>query len=357
MLAIDDATLIECVKANKIYGVVLSSSWKDPETGKWRSWFRDARWGQPSAQHFRDLVDKAVAKLRRAVPQVKILHKFHSYLNILDDDVEKYRDSWMIDQNGKMLTSPPYRECFYPTMTNTFGKGLFEMIRKIMEEHKVDGIYWDEFIGPGAGYSMMIPHVTFDKWDGYTALIDLKSKKILKTAAKIRILSDPWVKEAIRRITSNGGLLLANAQPCMPYYNLIKFPRMVETNDRALRMLESNLYSPLGYTSGNTPSISVIRERLEYGGVPLRSSLNSKWPVMSLFFPLTPIEIHRGWLLAEERLITARSGKYAWDTKTAATLYKFNARGKQIEAKQVTVPAEGLDIVVPDDGLVILVRS
>ena len=74
-------------------------------------------------------------------------------------------------------------------------------------------------------------------------------------------------------------------------------------------------------------------------------------------FPLTPIELHDGWILAQERLITARSGRFAWDTPVAGTLYKFNANGKQVEKKQVTVPVQGLDIVVPDDGLVILIRS
>ena len=132
---------------------------------------------------------------------------------------------------------------------------------------------------------------------------------------------------------------------------------MVETNDRASRAFETNLYSPLCYTSGGTPSIATIRQRLEHGAIPLRITLRGKWPILGLFYPLTPIEIHRGWILAEERLITARSGKFAWDTKATGTLYLFDAKARQVEKKQVTVPADGLDIVVPDGGLVVLERQ
>ena len=357
IISIDDEKLIECVKTNKIYSVILTNTWTDPDTGQRRSWFTNARWGQPETVYYRQLMDKAIAKLRRTVPQVKILHKFHTYLNILDDNNDRFRDSWMIDQSGKLLIYGRYRECLYPTLNNTFGQALFEMIRIIMEEHKVDGLYWDEFNGPGAGDEMLIPYSTFEKWDGYTGVVDAKTKQVIATAGKVRILSADWIKEATRRLESYNGLLMANAMPCLPEYNAIKFPRMVEAFDRAARTLEGNLYSPLCYIRGDRPSIAVIRNRLEYGGIPLRSSFGSKWPVVGMCFPLTPIELHRGWILAEERLITARSGRFAWDTQTSGTLYKFNADGKQVETKAVIIPAHGLDIVVPDDGLVILIRS
>ncbi len=372
VLEIDDAKLIEYVKANRIYAVSLTSSWKDPQTGKWHSWFVDSRWPQPSAKYYRQLVTDSIAKLRRTVPHVKILHKYHTYLNVVDDDIDKYADSWMIDHNGQMLTYGQYRECFYPTLTNRFGKAMFDMITKVMEEHKPDGLYWDEFNGPGAADNMLIPYSTFDKWDGHTAVIDPKTKQIITTAGLVRLLSADWVAEALRRLESYDGLLLANAQPCLPEYNIIKFPRRVETNDRVTRMLEANLYSPLGKPSGHTPSISVIRQHLELGGITIRGPIANKWPVVGFFFPLTPIELHRGWILAEERLITARSGRFGWDTKVSGTLYKFNAAGQQVDQKQVTVPARtagtastpstpstggGLDIVVPEDGIAILVRS
>ena len=113
----------------------------------------------------------------------------------------------------------------------------------------------------------------------------------------------------------------------------------------------------MGYTAGHTPSITDIRQLLELGGVPVRSPLGYKWPVMGLMFPLTPIELHNGWVLAEERLITARSGTFGWDNKTDATLYKFDSTGKIAEEKNVVVTTSGIQVKVPEDGLVIVVRD
>ena len=358
LLRIDDQTLIEAVKANNLYSIILTCSVRHPETGKSGSWFTEYYWGKPSPafNQYAKQIDQAVAKLRRAVPQVKIIHKYHSLLNVLDD-LENFPDSIVHGPDGKLVHYGGYRDMTYPTLTNSYGKGMSNMIEVIMDKHKVDGLYWDEFSGAGSGDSIIIPYATFNQSDNHTAIIDPKTKQIIATAAMINLLSDPWTKNALKRLEADNAVLMANGPPCMPDYNAIKFPRMVEAQDHPARTLETNLYSPLCYTSGGRLSIATFRKLLAYGGVSLRSSASSKWPVVGMCFPLTPIELHRGWILAEERLITARSGRFAWDTQTSGTLYKFNADGKQVETKAVTVPAQGLDIVVPDDGLVILIRS
>jgi len=364
VMKVDDARLVESVKANNLYSVILTCGWNDPQSGQWLSWFTEFYWGKPGRvfDAYEEQIDLAVAKLRRLVPHVKIIHKYHSLLNVLDD-LDQFPDSLVHGPNGQLVHYGGYRDLVYPTLTNSYGRGMSNMLEVIMTKHKVDGLYWDEFSGAGAGDSIILPYATFNRSDNHTAMIDPKTKQIAKTAAMINLLSDPWTKKMLKRLESSGAVLMANAPPCMPDYNDIKFPRMVEAQDHADRTLETNLYSPLCYTSGQGASIPVMRKLLEYAGVSLRSSISTKRPVTGLCFPLTPIELHRGWILAQERLITARSGRFGWDTKTTATLYRFNAKGKQIEKKQVTVPAGtagtagGLDIVVPDKGLVILVRS
>ena len=49
-------------------------------------------------------------------------------------------------------------------------------------------------------------------------------------------------------------------------------------------------------------------------------------------FPITPVELHEGWIKGKERIITAISGEYLWENSCRPKVYLFNLRGKKIPA-------------------------
>jgi len=48
-------------------------------------------------------------------------------------------------------------------------------------------------------------------------------------------------------------------------------------------------------------------------------------------FPITPIELHEGYLLGEERIVTNRSGLFGWGDDSAHEVHVFNADGIEVE--------------------------
>ena len=248
ILDLTDAELRDGIEGNNVYGVVLTSSFI--YQGNWWGWFVEFYWGQPTDVFYAYIakMNNAIAKLRRVAPDVKILHKYHSLLNVLDN-INNFPDSQVRNWDGSLVIYPGYRELVFPTLTNSYGQGMFNMLELIMTTHDVDGIYWDEFTGAGYAENMLIPFATFNRFDNHTAVISSTNKLIWMEAAIINFISDSWTKEAIDRVHSYGGELLANSPPGLSDYNAMRFPRFIETQSNAANTYGTNLYSPLCYIS------------------------------------------------------------------------------------------------------------
>ena len=78
---------------------------------------------------------------------------------------------------------------------------------------------------------------------------------------------------------------------------------------------------------------------------------------MSKLFPISTIELHKGWILAQERLITAYTGTYSWGYPVSGTLYRYNSSGSLVDAIQSTIPTAGAVVTVPSNGLAVFVRD
>jgi hypothetical protein len=53
-------------------------------------------------------------------------------------------------------------------------------------------------------------------------------------------------------------------------------------------------------------------------------------------FPMTPIELHEGWILGKERLITCVSGDFPWPYEREPRVLQFDSRGRE-RAPEATV--------------------
>ncbi len=143
LLDTDHATLAKVAAAHGTFACVLMSSFIDPADNESRSWFTHFYYGKKSGMFDRWLIqmDAAVAKMRKSTPNVKLLHKYESLLNVLDD-IDKFPDSQVRDQNKELVPYPPYRDLAYPTLTNSYGRGMTKMLEFIMNRYKVDGLFW-----------------------------------------------------------------------------------------------------------------------------------------------------------------------------------------------------------------------
>ena len=343
--------------ANNTYALIFWCSFKYND--QWWSYCSDFFWGKPGTlfSAWNDTVNAAIAKLRNAVPQLKILPFINSSLNILDQ-IEQFPDSQVRDQDGNLFYYPGNGDhgwLVLTTQTNSYGQALADMITSLIEEYQVDGLYWDEFSGAGYGDNLLIPHSTFNASDNHTALVDPTTKQIVITAAKTRIVTAPWTLETLDRLKAYDAPLITNSAPVTKAFSDLEVPRFVETQANIDRTYETNLYSPLCLTSWY--DISQAVERLEMGGIPFRVSDSGITPHMSKFFPLTPIEIHRGWILAHERLLSKYTGTYSWDHTVTGTLYRYDLNGDLVDQTYRSLPAAGGSIDVPPDGLAIFVRD
>jgi len=61
--------------------------------------------------------------------------------------------------------------------------------------------------------------------------------------------------------------------------------------------------------------------------------LGGEFGPVNHMFPATPIELHEGWILAEERLITCVSGTFPWAHDREPRVVRFDERGRECPAE------------------------
>ena len=48
-------------------------------------------------------------------------------------------------------------------------------------------------------------------------------------------------------------------------------------------------------------------------------------------YPITPVELHEGYIIGKERILTNRSGYYSFGGNEKAELHFFDANGKEVK--------------------------
>lgn len=103
-------------------------------------------------------------------------------------------------------------------------------------------------------------------------------------------------------------------------------------------------------------SIAGIRERLAIGLLHYRVGLADRSDVLRHCYPITIRELHAGWIVGDERVVTMLSGSYGWPGETvAARLRLYEADGSARPVLELA-PAERHPVTVPEGGVAILER-
>lgn len=318
-----------------------------------------------------ELQKKAIANLHAADPNIKVATYNHAFFISPEKEGDpKFKDSWIIDENGQRAKSQYSDKVFYmdrtvfPTLTNSYGKAYLKLMDHIFDEMKVDWLYWDESTGPGMtqpdkstpGNINLPSNITYNTWDGHSAVIDPETGQIQRKFGILPLLSDGVFSEIINKTKARGGNVQFNGVPVTASRQQSQTQSFVETQWDITWTYLTHLTSPMAFGLGD-PDMATLRRTLDFGNLYARTKLDYDSDIVSRFYPFTPIELHEGWVKGKERIITNRSGNFGWDELFTGVLYLYDKEKKVAQTKHFDTPVSKVEIVVPDGGIAILVRS
>jgi len=270
-------------------------------------------------------------RVRALCPGVKTEFYFHCFLDVGEDAPTKYADARTLLADGTQATyGQPYDRIFFPTLENQFGRDIGKNIDFIFDTIKADGVYWDEMT-----YSRYQYHYG-EPWDGCSGDIDAQTGKLLRKKSSVTLLSQPFVAYHIKRIQARGPLM-ANGAPHTRTIADLHFQTFVETAAIS-NCLRAILYSPvaLGDHISERKEVDAYRwmtDALNYGCLYSWYDYHV-WPyyetLTKYMFPTTPVELHEGFIIGRERIITNRSGLFGWGDKSKHEVHVFNDEGKEV---------------------------
>lgn len=299
------------------------------------------------------LIGKTFEETKKRFPDSKVMfHVAHSLFATAKPDT-LFPDSRTIGADGKQTdygdgsisyylnyfskerVDEGYRWfIFYPTRENAFGVYMAKAIDYMVDSMGATGMFADGFTHGYGG------RFTYDRWDGHTAEIDSTTKTIVRKYASVNLVSQDSLLDTVHAIQSRGGVVIANSYPGTRTMNREKILYCIETGggDKSCEYL---YLAPTVIALGNSGSIhgernvyDDIRAKIEYGalyffygeGTLTRPTLASR------MYPITVEEFRPGLIRGKERLITTRSGTYAWPGDGAIPrIVRYDGRGMEIE--------------------------
>jgi hypothetical protein len=207
-----------------------------------------------------------------------------------------------------------------------------EGVIKLIDEFGLDGIYLDEI-----NYCNSRLQYSDKMWDGATVELD-GANNVKRKVSYVSLLKLDFTLGLFDHIINRRGkLMIGNFSPETRSERRFKFPRFEETYNHRWVAL-SHLYTPIQLgdmlTYRNTPRDMAADQRMalmrgalyyHYLGTTGCPTLTSK------MFPFTPVELHGGWLVGEERILTAVSGEFGWrGRRHLAEVFVFDGLGREV---------------------------
>ena len=274
-----------------------------------------------------------IANARRFTPELKVLTYMHNQICVAADD-DKYEDCRMVNAKGVKMNynGGPTEKIFVPTKDNLYGRDFIKLVDWTLDNFDLDGIYHDEL-----NHCNSRKYYGTNMWDGATVELD-DAHNVKRKTSFVCLLKLGFTLDLFDHILNKRGkILVGNFSPETRSERRFHFPHFEETYSSRWIAL-SHLYTPIQLgdmlTYANTPKdmaadqrIAIKRGALYYhycGGTGC-PSLSSK------MFPFTPIELHGGWLVGQERILTAVSGDFGWrGEKPDVEVFVFDELGREV---------------------------
>jgi len=283
----------------------------------------------------------AIARRRRLLPDVKQIAYFHCYIDVASEAPEKYDDSRLLLPNGEQgnygLSTD---KIFIPTLTDFYGSAIAKSLDLLLDQMKLQGIFWDEM-----DYSRY-RYTYGDQWDGCSANIDPTTMKITRLKSSVTLLSQPWRFMQARRIMKNGVLIANGGLPATRTMRNLHYMAFNETGSIA-NCVNSQLYTPIALGDHLTErseedAYHGMLKALDYGCLYYwYNDLNvipTYHTLTQYMYPFTPVELHHGYVIGKERILTNRSGTFGWNDNSKHEVHVFDATGREVDLKDLKAP-------------------
>lgn len=291
-----------------------------------------------------DSYKRYVERVRRLAPQAKSCVYFHCFINAEEDAAKKFPEARVLRSDGSHADyGQPFYGIFFPTENNAYGRAIRRNVDLILDDIKADGVYWDELEYSAYAYHFGEP------WDGCSADIDPKTMKIRRLKSSVTLLSQPWRVALIKEIMARGPFI-ANGQPHTRTVARLKFPRFVETGSGS-NCTRAQLHSPIALGDHLTERSEEDAYRnmvaaLNYGCVSHWYSDMQVIPayetITKFMYPITPIELHEGYIIGKERILSNRSGLFGWGDASQHEVHVYDDTGREVPGfKAPTVKRDG----------------
>ncbi len=271
-----------------------------------------------------------------------------------------WRDSATLHRNGNIDLYPdtpvagnPHPALYlivHPLVGNHFFQRRLDEYAFLLDEVGLDGVYQDMFGFAGA------PSVLHDRWDGFSVSV-LPNGRIASRFAHLGPLTAPareiWLKDILRRgkiaLTNFGAPTTRNLQT-IPYMNFceaagngIGHQNLDAIPPEASGCTMNQLSTPLAYGPHRTEEIDPVRlmkrvrAYLRHGCLYVHTSVRNFFPEekggygpINHSFPITPVELHRGWIKGRERIVSCVSYTTTWGKPGKPAVLRFDAVGHPI---------------------------
>lgn len=233
----------------------------------------------------------------------------------------------------------PTEKLFVPTKDNLYGRDFIKLVDWTLDNFDLDGIYHDEL-----NHCNSRKYYGTNMWDGATVELD-DANNVKRKTSFVCLLKLGFTLDLFDHILNKRGkILVGNFSPETRSERRFHFPRFEETYSSRWIAL-SHLYTPIQLgdmlTYANTPKDMAADQRIaikrgalyyHYCGGTGYPSLSSK------MFPFTPVELHGGWLVGKERILTTVSGEFGWRGENPEVeVFVFDELGREVKGYPYSV--------------------
>lgn len=333
--------------------------------------------------------DAVEAQLLLSMPEEHAAQGMHRSTGLETDLLRRGSERW----NDSAITSPDGDYTFEhysvgralevskialavcPSIGNSQYGHLLEQARFILDDVGLDGVYVDQF---NMVLSAGSQRYSYQSWDGVTVSIDPTNGQIARKYTDCALRSLEAQKGLIRFIADKGKFMLANTQPAVRELQALPVTRFIEGgvgsfnplsipagqrpwfyHHLARGLLESPValgVSPAYWfgkddrsdyaRSVNKAAVVFLRAGMLYwpffDEIPEDGPGSGDYGAINHMFPITPRVLGSGFVIGEERIVTAVSGKFEWYGATGPTnVLVFDMRGLPVQPRYALRQSDG----------------
>lgn len=285
--------------------------------------------------------------------------------------VGKWWDSMMKTEDGRIIFDTYYVPksfidlMVYPQDNNYQTQFMLSQVDYAMDKVGFKGIYADQYTIMGRSLKS-VDRSEFSKWDGHT--VDLNENgEITRKYTDICYVGISARKKITQHVIDKGGLMVVNGHCVDSSSRPLHFVRFAETewvdwdplqnlhNEPPVidAMAEGHLDTPVALgirpdrfgDEGKDHFAELIQKwaitglkngQLYYyyaSRIPTEGKGTGGYGIINHMFPFTPVELHAGWMVGKERILTAKSGKFNWPHTEKPEVLAFDLKGLPIKPR------------------------